>query len=126
MEGLGRIPYVNGWAVFTLAAVLFFVADFYSPFVNGILVQIAAMIPAPLTGSLIFTVLLLSGVAALVLKILDAPRLGSGQRFRSLEHQLAHRPGVHSPSALAASIGRRKYGPARFQKLAAAGRRRKR
>lgn len=51
------------------------------------------------------------------------PKLGSGARFRGLTRQLARR-GVRNPAALAAYIGRRKYGKARYQKLAAAGRRR--
>lgn len=40
--------------------------------------------------------------------------LGQGGRFAALEHKLAGRPGVTNPGALAASIGRRKYGGARF------------
>lgn len=49
------------------------------------------------------------------------PRLGSGARFAALKNKLAERPGVENPAALAASIGRKKYGKARFQKLAARG-----
>jgi hypothetical protein len=52
------------------------------------------------------------------------PRLGSGKQFAALKRKLARR-GVKNPGALAAWIGRRKYGKRRFQKLAAAGRRRK-
>jgi hypothetical protein len=52
------------------------------------------------------------------------PRLGSGKRFAALKRKLARR-GVKNPGALAAFIGRKKYGKRRFQKLAAAGRRRK-
>lgn len=51
------------------------------------------------------------------------PPLGSGGRFKRLEGQLA-RKGVRDPGALAAVIGRRKYGNARFNRLAAAGRKR--
>lgn len=36
--------------------------------------------------------------------------LGSGGRFAALEGKLASRPGVRDPGALAASIGRKKYG----------------
>lgn len=50
------------------------------------------------------------------------PPVGSGARFRALAQQLASRPGVTNPNALAASIGRRKYGKKRFQSLAAKGR----
>ena len=52
------------------------------------------------------------------------PKLGSGARFKSLKVKLA-RKGAKNPSALAASIGRKKYGKKKFQKLAAAGRKRK-
>jgi hypothetical protein len=51
-------------------------------------------------------------------------RLGSGKRFAALKRKLARR-GVRNPAALAAYIGRKKYGKRRFQRLAAAGRRRK-
>lgn len=50
------------------------------------------------------------------------PPLGSGARFAALEHKLAGRPGVRDPGALAAAIGRKKYGKKRYQKLAARGR----
>ena len=50
-------------------------------------------------------------------------RLGDGKGFRSLKRKLA-RKGVRNPAGLAAAIGRKKLGKARFQKLAAAGRRR--
>ncbi len=50
------------------------------------------------------------------------PKLGSGARFKKLSSKLAKRPGVKNPGALAASIGRKKYGPAKFSKLSANGR----
>lgn len=49
------------------------------------------------------------------------PKLGSGERFRQLAAKLAKRGGVSDPKAVAAFIGRKKYGKKRFQKLAAAG-----
>lgn len=49
-------------------------------------------------------------------------KLGTGARFASLRAKLANRKGVTNPDALAASIGRKKYGFARFQKLAASAR----
>lgn len=52
------------------------------------------------------------------------PKLGSGKRFKSLKNKLARR-GAKNPAALAAYIGRKKYGKKKFQKLAAAGRRRR-
>lgn len=51
-------------------------------------------------------------------------KLGSGSRFAALVRKLEARGDVADPRALAASIGRRKYGSRRFQQLAAAGRRR--
>mgnify|MGYP001193189012 CR=1 FL=1 len=49
------------------------------------------------------------------------PPLGSGERFKQLTEQLK-RKGVKDPEALAAYIGRKKYGKQRFQKLAQKGR----
>lgn len=49
------------------------------------------------------------------------PKLGSGARFAALENKLASRPGVTNPAALAASIGRNKWGAGRMAKMAAAG-----
>lgn len=51
------------------------------------------------------------------------PRLGSGARFRRLTASLRTR-GARNPAALAAWIGRRKYGRARFAALATRGRKR--
>jgi len=48
--------------------------------------------------------------------------LGGGGRFAALKEKLAARPGVTNPGALAASIGRKKYGAARFAKFSAQGR----
>jgi len=45
-------------------------------------------------------------------------------RFQRLVNKLKGRKGVTDPKALAASIGRKKYGPKRFAEMAAAGRRR--
>ena len=50
------------------------------------------------------------------------PKLGSGKRFKALEDKLEKEPGVKNPAAVAASIGRKKYGASRMQKLARAGR----
>ncbi len=49
------------------------------------------------------------------------PPLGSGERFKQLTRELK-RKGVENPEALAAWIGRRKYGKKRFQELASKGR----
>lgn len=52
-------------------------------------------------------------------------RLGGGGRFKKLVGKLK-RKGVRNPKALAAFIGRKKYGKKRMSKMAAAGRRRNR
>jgi len=51
------------------------------------------------------------------------PKLGSGKRFKKLTKSLK---GARNPKALAAYIGRKKYGKKKFQKLATKGKRRKR
>lgn len=51
------------------------------------------------------------------------PKLGSGKRFATLEHSLAER-GATNPQALAAVIGREKYGKKRMARMAAKGRER--
>lgn len=48
-----------------------------------------------------------------------APKLGTGARFTKLSGQLAAK-GATDPGALAAYIGRKKFGKKRFTKLAAA------
>ena len=52
-------------------------------------------------------------------------KLGTGSRFKTLKAALAKK-GAKNPSAVAAYIGRKKYGKKRFQKLAAKGRTKKR
>lgn len=49
------------------------------------------------------------------------PKVGSGKRFASLEHELAHEHGVTNPRALAAVIGRKKYGPKKMAHWSAKG-----
>jgi hypothetical protein len=49
------------------------------------------------------------------------PALGSGGRFKALSSQLASEPGVKNPDALAAYIGRKKYGRKKFGALSAGG-----
>lgn len=48
-------------------------------------------------------------------------KLGSGARFAKLKGKLAQNPKIEDPGAVAASIGRKKYGKERFQKLASQG-----
>ena len=52
------------------------------------------------------------------------PKLGSGKRFKSLTAKLKKR-GAKNPKALAAWIGRKKYGKRKMASLAAKGRKRK-
>lgn len=49
------------------------------------------------------------------------PKLGSGKRFSNLVHSLESKGHVSNPAAVAASIGRKKYGAKKFAKLSAAG-----
>jgi hypothetical protein len=49
--------------------------------------------------------------------------LGSGGRFAALRNELAGRKGVRNPGALAAYIGRKKYGAKKMGQLSAGGRR---
>lgn len=49
------------------------------------------------------------------------PKLGTGKRFKALSRSLAKK-GVRNPDALAASIGRKKFGKTKF---AALGRKKK-
>jgi len=50
------------------------------------------------------------------------PKLGSGARFAALKKKLAKRSGVTNPGALAAAIGRKKYGKKKFAALGTKGR----
>ena len=50
----------------------------------------------------------------------NAP-LGQGGRFAALEKSLSSKPGVTNPAALAASIGRKKYGAKKMSAWAKAG-----
>lgn len=50
------------------------------------------------------------------------PPIGTGQRFASLRNKIASKGNVSDPGAVAAAIGRKKYGKKRFAKLSAKGR----
>lgn len=50
------------------------------------------------------------------------PKLGTGERFRALKAKLMKKPGVANPGALAAFIGRKRWGAPKMAKMAAAGR----
>lgn len=49
------------------------------------------------------------------------PKLGSGARFKKLKSKLSKEKGVTNPGALAAAIGRKKYGNKKMSKMAANG-----
>lgn len=49
------------------------------------------------------------------------PPVGTGERFDKLEASIAAKGNVRNPAAVAASIGRKKYGKKRFQSIAAKG-----
>lgn len=52
------------------------------------------------------------------------PKLGSGERFKQLKSKLSSK-GASNPAALAAWIGRKKYGAKKMAKLSAGGRKKK-
>jgi len=52
------------------------------------------------------------------------PKLGTGKRFKALTSKLSKK-GAKNPKALAAWIGRKKYGKKKMAKMSAKGRKRK-
>lgn len=53
------------------------------------------------------------------------PKLGTGKRFAKLEESIASKGDVDNPAAVAAAIGRKKYGAKKMAKMAAKGRKKK-
>ena len=51
-------------------------------------------------------------------------RPGGGGSFAKLKGELAQKPGISNPGALAASIGRKKFSKDQFQKMASKGKER--
>lgn len=49
-------------------------------------------------------------------------KLGSGARFKALASKLSKSKKIKNPNAVAAAIGRKKYGTYKMAKLAGAGR----
>ena len=47
--------------------------------------------------------------------------LGQGGRFAALKQKLSSQPGITNPGALAASIGRKKYGASKMSAMAHRG-----
>lgn len=54
----------------------------------------------------------------------EKPKLGTGARFKALKGKLAAK-GAKSPGALAAWIGRKKYGSKKMAQMSASGRKKK-
>lgn len=52
--------------------------------------------------------------------MMKMPKLGTGKRFANLTKKLTSK-GAKNPKALAAYIGRKKFGKKKFQKLAVKG-----
>lgn len=52
---------------------------------------------------------------------MNKPKLGSGKRFADLKKKL-EKQGVDDPAAVAATVGREKYGPKKMAALAKHGR----
>lgn len=52
--------------------------------------------------------------------------VGGGGRFAALKRKLASRGNVRNPGAVAAAIGRKKYGAKRMARMAKRGKRRSR
>ena len=57
-------------------------------------------------------------------KIVGSAPLGTGERFAVVEEAIAKQGGVRNPVAVAASIGRKKYGQKKMTEMSAAGRKR--
>lgn len=53
------------------------------------------------------------------------PKLGSGERFEELVNKLKSMHKVNNPKAVAAAIGRKKYGNKKMQSMAAKARKKK-
>jgi len=49
------------------------------------------------------------------------PKLGTGTRFRDLKKKLSAKYGSEGAAAIAASIGRKKYGKRKFKRLSQGG-----
>lgn len=53
------------------------------------------------------------------------PKLGAGTRFASLTKKITGKGNIEDPEAVAAAIGRKKYGEKKMAKMASAGKKRK-
>jgi hypothetical protein len=85
---------------------------------GGTIGRLASYQPKP--PSIAKSLLLEKAIVLKELLMKAEPELGSGERFKNLTAKLAGQ-GASNPKALAAYIGRKKYGKQHFQELAAAG-----
>lgn len=69
-----NFPGVSAWVVFSASIVLLFLLLQFVPVFDSFIVEIAALMPAPFAGSVLFTLLLFSGIFAVLVKILAASR----------------------------------------------------
>jgi hypothetical protein len=51
-------------------------------------------------------------------------RLGGGGRFEAMKQALSRKPGIKNPAAVAAAAGIKKYGKAKMEDMAEAGKKR--
>lgn len=58
-------------------------------------------------------------------RVVKKPKLGTGERFRSVKAEAAKNPKVRDPEAVAAAAGRKRWGKKKMAQLAAKGRKRK-
>ena len=54
-----------------------------------------------------------------------SPKLGSGRRFANLTKSIAKNSDIENPAAVAASIGRKKYGEKKMAALSSSAKKRK-
>lgn len=87
------------------------VKNFNAAYIRGVLKKAVKGKAVPNPG-------IIMSAAAAVAEVDEAklPKLGTGTRFKRLKRKLAAK-GVQDPGALSASIGRKKYGKDRFEKL---------
>ena len=116
------LPYMDTFTVFIVLTLVLTLGNMTVGTVTAVVAGFAAFLPPPLANNTAAGIVFLALLGTVILKLLDAPpRLGSGRRFKSLRGKLKRQGGVRNPSALAASIGRKKYGKERFQRLARHG-----
>lgn len=69
-----KLPGVSAWVIFSGTIVLFFLLIQFVPIFESFINTIAILMPAPFAGSVLFTLLLLSGIIAVVAKVVSASK----------------------------------------------------